>query len=139
MTKSPIRTSTGDIGCPRCETLLKIKKSPFSIRDEYVGHFESLVCPICNYFVFTSKGYEDAVSEARKYGLIGPAEVKEIDGVIEERLTIRPNRTANNFLIGTLIDKPIENESFESYNESQEIIIPEVSKHKASKLQLISQ
>jgi len=139
MTESPIRTSTGDIGCPRCETNLKIKKAPFFLSEEYVGHFESLVCPICNYFVLTSKGYEDAISEARKYGLVGPAEIKESDNVVEERLTIRLNTSSTNFSHGKLIDKSTEDEPLEAYTLPQEIIIPEVSIHRPTKSQLIKQ
>ena len=40
MLNGPMRNESGQIGCPRCNTVLIEKKAPFFLHKEYVGHFE---------------------------------------------------------------------------------------------------
>ena len=74
MSEVPIRTTSGEIGCPRCNTPLRVGRAPFYLHDEHVGNFESLVCPICNYSTLTSSGYQEAIVKAKMQSLIGPEE-----------------------------------------------------------------
>jgi len=74
MPEVPIRTISGEIGCPRCKTPLRIGKAPFNLHGEHVGNFESLICPICHYSALTSSGYQEATIQAKMQGLIGPEE-----------------------------------------------------------------
>jgi len=69
MNESPIRNSCGDIGCPKCSISLKKTISPFKIYDEYVGNFESYVCPICNYSALTEDGYDKAMIQAKQLAI----------------------------------------------------------------------
>lgn len=84
MTDIPTRNSTGGLDCPRCGTVLVNGKSPLYLRKEYVGVFDSLLCRMCHYYLLTASGYDNALIEARKYGLVGPEEE-----VIAERIDIR--------------------------------------------------
>lgn len=68
------RLDDGSIGCSRCKLPLTEVRSPFYIRKEYVGHFDSLDCPLCHFHIFTEKGYDDAMQMAHRYGLVGPPE-----------------------------------------------------------------
>lgn len=68
------RLDDGSIGCSRCRLPLTVARSPFYIRKEYVGHFDSLDCPLCHFHIFTEKGYGDAIQMAYRYGLVGPPE-----------------------------------------------------------------
>ena len=83
MSEVPIRTNSGDLGCPRCETPLQEGRSPFNLHGEYVGNFNSLVCPICNYSMLTSSGYIEATKEANTQGLVGPEEKIDIPEIGE--------------------------------------------------------
>jgi hypothetical protein len=74
MTDMPARNSSGGLDCPRCGTAMVIDKAPFYIRGEYVGTFEAVICKMCNYSLFTSTGHDNAILEARRYGLVGPPE-----------------------------------------------------------------
>jgi hypothetical protein len=74
MADIPTRNSSGGLDCPRCGTTFVKGKAPFYLRGEYVGTFEALVCDICHYSLFTPSGYDHAMIEARKYGLVGPPE-----------------------------------------------------------------
>lgn len=65
----PIRNSSGKIGCPRCLTSLQKKNAPFKMYGEYVGNFESYVCPMCNYSALTESGYDKAVIQARQLAI----------------------------------------------------------------------
>ncbi|MCE2507420.1 MAG: IS1 family transposase [Nitrosopumilaceae archaeon] len=69
MNKSPIRNSTGDIGCPRCFISLKKDNTPFKMYGEFVGNFESYVCPMCNYSVLTENGYDNAMIQAKQLAI----------------------------------------------------------------------
>lgn len=74
MSEVPIRTTSGEIGCPRCKTPLRVGRAPFYLHREHVGNFESLVCPMCNYSALTSSGYQEAIVKAKMQSLIGPEE-----------------------------------------------------------------
>ena len=97
------RLDDGSIGCSRCKLSLTKARSPFYIRKEYVGHFDSLDCPLCHFHIFTEKGYDNAMQMAYRCGLVGPPEEVETceathdqdaavepitSRVVEERLTI---------------------------------------------------
>ena len=73
----PIRLASGKIGCGRCGTALIKGSAPFYIRKEYVGVFESYVCPICNYSALTEGGYEAAIKQAKRMDL-GEQQAPEI-------------------------------------------------------------
>ena len=102
----------GGIGCSRCRLPLTETHSPFYIRKEYVGHFDSLDCPLCHFHIFTEKGYGDAMQMAHGYGLVGPPEEVEMcdtvqaqdtfgsitSRVIEERLAIMTVQRQISFL-----------------------------------------
>src|SRR5919112_1135981 len=60
--------------CPRCQSPMVEGRAPFYLHDEYVGIFESLVCDMCHYSLLTSAGYDKAMIEARRFGLVGPEE-----------------------------------------------------------------
>ncbi len=74
MRTPPFRMASGGIGCPKCASPLKRGNAPFYLHGEYVGVFESIICEICNYSALTEKGYEMAMLEAKKLGLIGLVE-----------------------------------------------------------------
>ena len=93
---SPVRTKSGKISCPRCETELASSRSVFFINDEYVGKFESLECPICHYYVLTANGYDEAIATAEELGLIGPQEDKSAEVRIKGRDVIEEKTTINN-------------------------------------------
>ena len=80
MIANPIRLETGGLGCPDCKFVLGSVKSPFYLHDKYVGHFDSLSCSICNYHLFTSKGYELAIKTVNRFGLIN----SKIEGEFED-------------------------------------------------------
>ena len=88
MTVTPTRLDSGNLGCPSCKIELETKDSPFYVHGEYVGHFESLVCSICSFHLFTAKGYDAAIKQASKFGLVGQKEEVEIDDVVEEKFTV---------------------------------------------------
>ncbi len=69
MNKSPIRNSSGDIGCPRCFISLQKKSAPFKMYGEHVGNFESYVCPMCNYSALTESGYDKAMIQAKQLAI----------------------------------------------------------------------
>ena len=83
MSEVPIRTNSGDLGCPRCETPLQKGRAPFILHGEYVGNFDSFVCPICNYSMLTSSGYIEVTKEASTQGLVGPKEKIDIPEIGE--------------------------------------------------------
>jgi hypothetical protein len=70
----PIRNSKGGLDCPRCGTTMVMGKAPFYLNGEYIGTFEAMICDICNYSLFTPAGYDHAMEEASRYGLIGSPE-----------------------------------------------------------------
>lgn len=84
----PTRNSMGELLCPRCETILGKGPSPFMLHGEYVGHFEAYVCDICHYSALTSHGYERAVAEASKFGLVGPLVEEETIIEVEDKLQL---------------------------------------------------
>lgn len=69
MNESPIRNSSGDIGCPKCFISLQKKNAPFKMYGEHVGNFESYVCPICNYSALTENGYDAAMIQAKQLAI----------------------------------------------------------------------
>jgi hypothetical protein len=70
-----IQHSKNGLNCPRCgSAAMVIDKAPYHIRDKYIGEFEAIVCKTCNYSLFTPAGYDNAMLEARKHGLVGPVE-----------------------------------------------------------------
>lgn len=91
MPEVPIRTNSTDIGCPRCETPLQTGKAPFYLHGEHVGNFDSLVCPICNYSMLTSFGYNEATKAANIQGLVGPKEKIDIPEIGEVLYKFAPN------------------------------------------------
>lgn len=93
---SPSRDSAGHILCPRCGTRLNKDKAPFKMHGEYLGKFESLVCPICNYSVLTGEGYDQAIAEAAKFGLVGPAQEEEILEIVTKPLELAPREVSMN-------------------------------------------
>ena len=91
MSEVPIRTNSGDLGCPRCETPLQKGIAPFNLHGEYIGNFDSLVCPICNYSMLTSSGYTEVTKEACIQGLVGPEEKIDIPEIGEISYKFAPN------------------------------------------------
>jgi hypothetical protein len=87
------------LNCPRCGTAMVIGKAQFYTRGEYVGIFEAVVCKMCNYSLFTSSGYDNAMLEARRYGLVGPQEeiVKETLEPSEQQLIFQEIGSSSNF------------------------------------------
>ncbi|MGC1928250.1 MAG: hypothetical protein WA667_04700 [Candidatus Nitrosopolaris sp.] len=81
MADIPVRNSKNGLDCPRCGTSLVNDKAPFYLNGEYIGKFEAIVCDMCHYSLFTPSGYDQAMLEARRYGLVGPPEE-----IIEETL-----------------------------------------------------
>jgi hypothetical protein len=94
--KPPFRDSLGFLSCPRCGTRLDKTKAPFILHDSYVGSFESYVCPICHYSALTAEGYENAISEASRFGLIGPQEPKPVVEVFDGELVLPTKQTTSN-------------------------------------------
>jgi len=78
MSEAPSKDDFGVLHCPRCNSALETRKAPFSVGSEYVGSFESYVCPICNFSALTKAGYEMASREAYRMGLVGPPEIGEL-------------------------------------------------------------
>lgn len=68
------RDSADILECPRCQSPMVEREAPFYLHGEYVGSFESLVCDMCHYSLLTSYGYDEAMIEASKFGLVGPQE-----------------------------------------------------------------
>lgn len=121
MTDTPLRLKDGTLGCPDCKTSLQSRKSPFDFHGEYVGHFESYVCSICNFHLFTSKGYDDAIKTAKGFGMIGLSEF-EIDDLSEECFTVYiPSSNANVGVDVLSIDK--DEQSISGYNRNEELVI----------------
>lgn len=80
--------STDELGCPKCDSPLVQREAPFYLHGEFVGVFESLVCEMCHFSALTSQGYQKAIVEAEKFGLVGPAEEISVKGkVIGESVT----------------------------------------------------
>lgn len=92
----PSRDCAGHILCPRCGTRLNKERAPFKVHGEYLGKFESLVCPICNYSVLTGEGYDQAIAEATKFGLVGPAQEEEILEIVTKPLELSPIEVSMN-------------------------------------------
>ena len=136
MSEIPNTSDSGALTCSRCDTVLETKKAPFHLHDEYVGHFESLVCPICNYHVLTENGYDKAITEAMKFGLVGPAEVKEMDDTVEEQLSFTPRLVGVNLQMINFIIKANEKNLITAYNNLSDIELQQKSMHKQSKLLL---
>ena len=87
----PTRDSNGKLLCPRCATELKDQKAPYFIAREYLGEFDSKFCDMCQYSLLTAYGYDAALKEANKYGIVGPEEelVSE-QFVIDEKADLTP-------------------------------------------------
>ncbi len=68
------KDSEGALECPRCQSPMVERRAPFYLHGEYVGAFESVVCDMCHYSLLTSSGYDKAMTEASKFGLVGPQE-----------------------------------------------------------------
>lgn len=96
MSDFPFRFTSGEVGCPRCETVLQRGNAPFYIEGEYVGTFESLICLVCNFSALTQNGYEKAVLKAREFGLVGEAEVSDIPDIDEIELVVGRSGTGKN-------------------------------------------
>jgi hypothetical protein len=98
MTDVPIRNPSGAIDCPRCGTAFIIGTAPFYLNGEYVGAFEALVCRMCRYSLFTSTGYDQAMLEASKYGLVGPPEeiISETIEALEQELVYQEISVSSN-------------------------------------------
>lgn len=79
------RLDDESIGCSRCKLPLTEVSSPYYISKEYVGHFDSLDCPLCHFHVFTEKGYDHAMQTAYEYSLVGPPEEDESVTQLENR------------------------------------------------------
>ena len=97
MDDAPVRLESGKIGCGRCGTALAVGGAPFYIRKEYVGVFESYVCPICNYSALTEGGYKAGMRQAKRMGLCGkmpkiPVPPLDSGGRIPGEKTQRPER-----------------------------------------------
>lgn len=121
MADTPLRLKDGTLGCPDCKTSLQSRKSPFNFHGEYVGHFESYVCSICNFHLFTSKGYDNAIKTAKSFGMIGLSEL-EIDDLIEESFTVyNPSSDANVGVDRLSYDK--DEQSISGYNQNEELVI----------------
>lgn len=111
MTTIPERDFKGNLTCPRCTTVLENGRAPLVIHGEYVGRYEALVCPICHYSAFTSKGIQKGMEDARQIGLIGPPEQREIIRESEQLLVIPENvSTINNIVAGIFKDFPEQRE-----------------------------
>jgi hypothetical protein len=67
------------------------------LRGEYVGKFDSLVCPICHYSALTSLGYAAAITKAEQMGLIGPPELEATLETVDQTLTIPVISLQSNF------------------------------------------
>ena len=131
MEEVPIRTSSGDIGCPRCESPLRICQAPFYLHGEYVGNCESLVCPICNYSALTTSGYQDAITKAKMQGLIGPEEIfdvpelGEISYKIEKQISSKMRRDLLKHKVN-LDEKSFNDESDNDVREITDIVSPTI-------------
>jgi hypothetical protein len=80
--KVSVEHPSSELNCPSCgSAAMVLDKAPYHIRDKYIGEFEAIVCKTCKYSLFTPAGYDDAMLEARKRGLIGPPE----ETVVEEK------------------------------------------------------
>jgi hypothetical protein len=141
MTDCPIRTTAGDIGCPKCSTPLEINKAPFLLHNEYVGHFESLVCPICNYSALTETGYDQAIDEAKKFGMIGPAHnenevLQETDDFVEEHYVTFDVYASGNF-VDYEIEKLLDNPPMDAFNSSSLLAAPQIRTRRTQKSSII--
>ncbi len=142
MTECPIRALSGDIGCPKCNTALETKKAPFYLHDEYVGHFESLVCPICHYSVLTDQGYDEAINVASQFGMIGPAYeeqeiIREIENSVEEHHVTSATKVSLN-LINDSIERLLNNQPIEAFNDVSTIVTPQIRTRKPNKSIIIN-
>ena len=122
----PSRTPAGSLGCPRCSSRLEKKRAPFVLHGEYVGHFESLVCPICHFSVLTSDGYEKAIAEASRYGLVGPPEQMPVFQESEEQFAIVTNlKYTHANTVALFKESGKEERDLQSATHSAEIRLPE--------------
>ena len=123
MVASPIRLETGDLGCPHCKYILDSVKSPFYLRDEYVGHFDSLSCSICNFHLFTAKGYELAIKTAKKFDFINSKIESEIGDHTEEQFTLYwPLLNSNSGFRSLFLEK--QENPVSEYNQPENFVIP---------------
>lgn len=136
MTETPIRLDSNDLGCPRCKTKLELGNSPFTINDEYVGHFESLFCSICHYHLLTAEGYDKAIKQASKFGLVGSEEEYEIDDTVEEHFTVYAPLSIGCYGIEKISLGVDEDESLVGHNEDSILLVPTPSNCLKSKTRL---
>jgi len=130
MADTPVRLDSGELGCPRCNTVLEIGKSPFNIHEEYVGHFESLLCSICNYHLFTATGYDNAIKKASTFGLVGQEETKEeieVDNLVENLFTLYVSLNSVPSSYDKLRIDGYDNDSMSRYNLTN-IVLPPIQR-----------
>jgi hypothetical protein len=74
--------------CPKCGTRMKKSNEPLRIRGTYVGSYESMSCPVCKYYYFTDKEYDQALYDARSLGVVGPPLPEIGSAITSEKLNI---------------------------------------------------
>ena len=122
----PVRNSNGGLDCPRCGTTLVRGKAPFYLKGEYVGTFEAMVCDICHYSLFTPLGYDLAMSEASKYGLIGQPEeiIREIVEPSEQEVVFQEIMLSSNAENRKQITTKLDGKKVEASSLSNEVEVP---------------
>lgn len=117
----PIRLANGDIGCPRCSTSLKLNKSIFHIRKKSIGYFESLLCPLCSFYVFTEKGTQNAIVQANLFGFIGlPYDENSITLIESHYVSSNTDDSKNSINDYLLLENP-QKDIIESYTNPKKI------------------
>jgi len=58
--------------CPRCGSLMENGRKPLHIRGTYVGTFDAIACPICQYRYFPDEVYDQILAQGLRFGVIGP-------------------------------------------------------------------
>jgi len=142
MPEVPIRTTSGEIGCPKCKTPLRLGKAPFYLHGEHVGNFESLICPICNYSTLTSSGYQEATVKAKQQSLIGPEEKFDVPefGEVSYLITKQIRSKMRQHILKSkkkLNDKSFTDESDNDVREITDIHSPLII-HNLTKTKVIS-
>lgn len=69
-----VSKATHTPSCPKCGSILILENTPFYVRGEYLGNFESVICKNSHFSALTESGFKDASIIAEQRGLIGPAE-----------------------------------------------------------------
>jgi len=84
--------------CPRCGTEMAQGREPLRIDDSYVGHYDAMSCPICKYYYFTDVDYDSALSDARRFGLVGPSLPVFIEVLTHEGIDLSSIRPTGPFV-----------------------------------------